>query len=699
MRSQQPEMPTDSWMDRIICPLVLLSFRGEILRANEAGSACLAAWSAPTHPVSPPLFRQVCALEPGTPPQTLVGPSDQLRLSPVAGVGVLLEWFPLTQRASDTLSLHILQEVSEAVNSSLILEDIFESLGDVLGRYLPFDEAVIIILDDTQNGVKLLVRFLKDGGMMMSGENNTFAGYDPVIDQTLRSPAPRVFHTRPLPHSVMLAESAQSALVVPLINKGLLIGLIALSDRRPQLYSPQQVQLLQDVSVPLAVAVENAKFYWQSQSQASREYLINQLTKSIRESLDIDTILQTAVKELGQVTGVSRCRIRYFAREDTPGRFFDYLLPGTAPLTAAFPADFEDRVFHMRQLDGGTAQAMNPFVLNDVRDCPPTLADPVQMAHEDIHSLAVFPIRIQHALVGSITLHQCGSFRVWVAEDIELLGAIAEHLAVALHQAQLFTALDTQRQTLANTLEELQQAQMHLIQSEKMAVLGQFVAGIAHEVNTPLGTILANNDTLKRCLDKLPDAAADPARLHENMADLLALNQLAGERIQDIVKNLRNFARLDESEMKTVNLHEGIDSTLLIMKGNIPSSVTVDRQYDPDLPAVPCYPGLLNQVFMNLLVNAVHAMAEQPAGRITISTAYHPETRTVGLVFADTGKGIPPENLGKVFDPGFTTKGVGVGTGLGLALCYRIVEKHGGQIAVESTVGDGTRFSVSLPLP
>lgn len=602
--------------------------------------------------------------------------------------GAVLEW---RQEAHEE-KLHILQEVSRAVNSSLILEDIFEALGDVLRRYIAYREAVIVILDDSQNGIKTLVRIDRDGALDISGENNMFAGYDPVVDRILKQPKSYLYDRDTLPESVVLDQEAAAGIVVPLINKGMVIGLIAMTtDTEGGLYHYQEA-LLSEVSSQLAVAVENAKFYWQTQAQASRAFLINQLTTAIRQSLEIDAILSTAAGELGRVMGVSRCFIRYFGEED---KRYAYSIPGT-PAMAVTDEAFEQKVFDLRR-----DQPYNPFVLNDVRDCPPTVADGNYFGRNGIKSLAVLPILVREKLVGAVTLHQCNAYRAWVSEDIELLRAIAEHLGVALNQAELFMTLDRQKQELEQTLAELQQAQLYLIQSEKMAVLGQFVAGIAHEVNTPLGTIISNNNTLQSCLKRLGENTGEPERpLLETANELLELNRLASGRIREIVKNLRNFARLDESERKTVNIHEGINSTLLVMQSAIPKNMIIEKRYNESIPLLKCYPGLLNQVFMNIIVNAVHAMDGMATGTITIETGHDAGNDRVWVAIADTGKGIGKEYMARIFDPGFTTKGVGVGTGLGLALCYRIVEKHGGQIRVESRTGKddhGTRFTVEIP--
>jgi PAS domain S-box-containing protein len=252
---------------------------------------------------------------------------------------------------------------------------------------------------------------------------------------------------------------------------------------------------------------------------------------------------------------------------------------------------------------------------------------------------------------------------------------------------------------------EIRETQAQLVQSEKMASLGNLVAGVAHEINTPLGSIHANADTSRRALDLLDAAADDPAaqevyRRHPKLqraVDILRENNTttltATDRIVEIVRSLRSFARLDEAEFKKVNIHEGIESTLTILHHEIKNRIDVHKEFG-DLPEIECYPNQMNQVFLNLLVNAAQAIGDR--GTITIRTR-HQEGQAV-LEFEDTGKGIPAGKLQQIFDPGFTTKGVGVGTGLGLSISYRIIQDHGGTIAVDSTPGRGTTFTIRLPV-
>ncbi len=247
---------------------------------------------------------------------------------------------------------------------------------------------------------------------------------------------------------------------------------------------------------------------------------------------------------------------------------------------------------------------------------------------------------------------------------------------------------------------ELQRTQAQLVQQEKMASLGQLVAGVAHEINTPVGAIKSMQDSLARALAKLEQALPESERQEPKIATALKVMhegqkvlQSGSERVATIVKKLRSFARLDEAELQRAQIHEGIEDTLLLLHHELKHGVAVERDFG-SIPSIPCYPGRLNQVFLNLFVNAIHAMNGK--GKLTVRTRLQDDAILVEVV--DTGPGIKPENVARVFDPGFTTKGVGVGTGLGLAICYQIISDHQGSIWVESPPGKGATFFVKLPL-
>jgi signal transduction histidine kinase len=318
-------------------------------------------------------------------------------------------------------------------------------------------------------------------------------------------------------------------------------------------------------------------------------------------------------------------------------------------------------------------------------------------------SILCVPIRFRGTVTGVIQVlnRRVGTFS---GPDREVLELIAAEAGVAIENARVYGTLEqrvrerTLELTEANarltaTLAELRRTQAQLVQSEKMAALGSLVAGLAHEINTPLGAITSNTDVVQRGLGRLaPDVPAARADVLRMLDDLLRTNADACARIAAIVTNLRAFARLDEAEWKAADLRAGMDSTVALVEHLCRGRIELVRDYG-DVPPVACHPGQLNQVFMNLLVNAIQAI-EGPG---TIHVRLAAADDDVRIEVEDTGCGIAPEHLARVFDPGFTTKGVGVGTGLGLAICHRIVEAHGGTLTVTSRPGTGSVFTLRLP--
>ncbi|UCE24835.1 MAG: GHKL domain-containing protein, partial [Candidatus Zixiibacteriota bacterium] len=252
---------------------------------------------------------------------------------------------------------------------------------------------------------------------------------------------------------------------------------------------------------------------------------------------------------------------------------------------------------------------------------------------------------------------------------------------------------------------ELQEKQIQLAQTEKMAALGNLVAGVAHEINTPLGALNSNNDVFVRLIGKLRNIldelhACGELKDHpelravfENVEKLNEINQTAAERIVNIVNSLRRFARLDRAEKDTVDIHDGLETTLTLVRHELKNRVDVVKDFG-DIPQISCFPNQLNQVFMNLLVNASQAI--EGTGKITIKTRAR-DGRVV-VEISDTGKGISRQDLARVFDPGFTTKGSGIGTGLGLSIVHQIIHDHGGRVEVDSEPGEGTTFRLLLPV-
>ena len=316
-------------------------------------------------------------------------------------------------------------------------------------------------------------------------------------------------------------------------------------------------------------------------------------------------------------------------------------------------------------------------------------------------------------------------YRTWLLYYSAGLLALLGLLAIQLRRAnsRLEHRVTQRTQELSSTLGKLQESETMLVQSEKMSALGQMVAGVAHEVNTPLAYVKASLEAAqsragdagrlaretRALLELVENESGDEAALAERLAavrNLLADKKLESldsqlkdglhgiTQIAELVVSLKDFSRLERGSLTTYNVNQGVETTLRIAAPHLGKRQL--KKLLGELPAITCSPSQINQVVLNLVVNAAQATPES-GGSIVIRTSM-PDTGHVAIEVADNGKGIPKDVLPKIFDPFFTTKEVGKGTGLGLSICYRIVEAHGGRIDVDSRAGVGTRFTVVLPL-
>ncbi|MEL7507385.1 MAG: ATP-binding protein [Cyanobacteria bacterium J06554_1] len=302
------------------------------------------------------------------------------------------------------------------------------------------------------------------------------------------------------------------------------------------------------------------------------------------------------------------------------------------------------------------------------------------------------------------------------------MGRLATALNQLIRQVRLLLQqLGQKNADLSRALKQVNEQQVQLVQSEKMSSLGQLVAGVAHEINNPMNFIQGNLAHVQTYAEDLlallahyqthypnPSSeiqtkadAIDIKFIQTDLPKILASMEVGTERIDQIIRSLRNFSRMDEATAKRVDLHEGIDSTLLILKQHL-CDIEVIKRYGA-LPVVDCYPGQLNQVFMNVLANAIDALTEHKPQetippQITIRTSLSPDGKWVAVAIADNGPGIPNEIQHRIFDPFFTTKAVGKGTGLGMSISYQIItEKHGGILTCHSQPGQGTEFIIQVP--
>ena len=317
-----------------------------------------------------------------------------------------------------------------------------------------------------------------------------------------------------------------------------------------------------------------------------------------------------------------------------------------------------------------------------------------------LHSVACAPMLGKSGNLGILYMENKTTVGAFTHEDLQLLCAVASQIALAVENARFFEKLQSTNENLERLVQQrtaaLAEAQMKLYQAEKIASLSRLAAGVAHEINNPLGALKSNLDLLTGSFTQLaasPGKSGEEAEKFQDLADLGRASAAACSRIVSVVRSLVSFARLDEAEFKFADVNEGIKTTVQLLHPALTRHIQIELQLG-EIPPVPCYPALLNEAFMNLLVNACQAIRE--SGRILVETRREADSAVITI--RDNGRGIPREHLDAIFDPGFTTKGVGVGVGLGLPVVYSVIQEHWGSVSVESTIGIGSTFTLRLPL-
>lgn len=515
----------------------------------------------------------------------------------------------------------------------------------------------------------------------------------------------------------------------PLIIEQQLIGIMALFSK--QSFTEPTHNLLNWIANNIAVAID--RLWAREELLSRREALLLRLASQIRSSLELDTILATAVHEIRSVLQIDRC---YFLRyvPSLPQPILTITHEARNPNLSTILGDIA-----LQKSTFLTKTLLNQELLciDDINDAYLLDCNTREFLSEyGIKSQLLLPIKSQSGEFVAIVCGHCVGKRTWSNSDIGLLQAVTDQLAIAIDHAQLYTesraatlAAQTHAEKLSETLCKLQETQTQLIQHEKMSSLGQLVAGVAHEINNPVNFIHGNithaNKYIKDLLQLLnlyhqhyPQShreirafaeEIDLEFISDDLTKILSSMSMGTNRIREIVLSLRNFSRLDEAEKKPVDIHEGIENTLLILHHRLKSTgikvgISVIKEYG-NLPLVDCYPGQLNQVFMNILTNAIDALeppfleeGQKRNPEIRIRTAVL-DNNFVDIGIADNGGGMTEAVRKRLFDPFFTTKPVGKGTGLGLSISYQIVvEKHGGSLKCLSEPGVGTEFLIQIPV-
>ncbi|HEU5192595.1 MAG TPA: ATP-binding protein [Methylomirabilota bacterium] len=456
--------------------------------------------------------------------------------------------------------------------------------------------------------------------------------------------------------------------------------------------------------------------------------LLSELSAAVNATLDVELIYQQALERL--VEGMGYQSAYLYLVDRSRRTIHEHRAAGTVRANRRF-GDVEYRLDDPHSAAAEVVRTGRPLVADDVERT--SLPMDVATARAfGTRSVVMVPLKVKEMVVGALAVTSSEAGRVG-EPDRELLAAVANHVALAVDRAASFQTIEelsrgledkvrvrteqlrTANEELQAAYRELQATQLQLVQREKMASVGQLVAGVAHELNNPIGFVYSNVTTLEDFVRRLrgmleayraaPLAAPDGARLQaewESRKVDYALKYLdsmiqgikeGAERARKIVRDLRVFARTQDDVWQPVDLHEEIESSLTLLNHLLKDRVTVHRKFG-ELPEVECIRSQVDQVFLNLLANAAQAIAGP--GAITIETRREGDAAVIAV--ADTGPGISPDALGRVFDPFFTTKPVGEGTGLGLSISYEIVTKHGGEIRAENAPGGGAVFTVRIPL-
>ena len=649
-------------------------------------------------------------------------------------------------------NIHLLSEIGQEIIANLTVDGIVESAYENVNALMDANAFAIGIYDESSD--RIMMTFMEKGVKMPVGavylnedkpaawtfkSNKEFFSNDYINDFSKYSKSKL---------SAVVGELPESMIYLPLETKEKVIGVITVQSFKKEAYTVYHLNMLRNIAIYVATAIENAKSYSLIEHQKAEiehknielEQKVQQRTEQLQQKNDELEGTYSNVKllsEIGQqITSTLSLEKIIETVYENVNSLMDATIFGIGVLNPHdnrldFPGSMEKGIklpFWFANLDDENRLAIWCFknqkeiIIDDYQTEYNKYIKSIQKpkAGEDPDSILYLPLITNEGTIGVITV-QSFKKHIYNQYHIDILRSLASYITIAIQNS-------TSYRKMTQAFEDLKAAQMKLVEAEKMASLGVLTAGVAHEINNPVNFISAGITSLrnnykdveallslylaydpKNSTDAEWDQIQqlrqqiDPDELLPEIEILFKSIRSGASRTSEIVKGLRNFSRLDENEMKRARIEEGIDNTLVILNNKLKNRVKVIKEYS-DLPEIMCYPGQLNQVFMNLLHNASDAIEGE--GTITIKTSKDGDQIKISI--SDSGKGIPEETRSRIFEPFFTTKAVGKGTGLGLSIAYGIIEKHKGTIEVksierkglsaEASAQAGTEFTITLPL-
>lgn len=614
--------------------------------------------------------------------------------------------------ASTALDLHTLLKASQALSSEIQLDKLLTTVIHIVIENAGADKAALFLRYG--GGLRLGIKYFDQAVQSLEHK---------LIDECIQLPTSLIHYVERTLSTVItdykshpsivsdaycIQNQPQSLLCIPLINQSSLIGILYLENTTtPHAFTNARVDLLKLICSQAAISLENAQLYQQSKDYAT------QLEQSLQKLQHSQAELQNSQARFQRVVN------------NVPGVIYQFRLAPDG--SASFPyMSAYSRVIY--ELEPEAIQADASLMIEKIH--PDDRESFENSVFASAQTLQPWAWTGRFVIADKIKWLQCGSYPYQQPDGSIIWDGVLTDVSDS-KKAEL--QLQLQADALEKAFQNLQQTQLQLVQSEKMSALGNLVSGVAHEINNPVGFLKGN---IQPALDYVSDlfglidlyqkrmSPPDPViqaeiddidleYIREDLPKLISSMREGVERIRNISTSLRTFSRADQDYKVPFDIHSGLDSTLLILKHRLKADdlrpeIKIIQEYG-QLPPIDCYPGQLNQVFMNLLANAIDALEDSNKGRSYEEIQAHPnqigisttvvDSQSIEIRIRDNGVGMDETTQQKIFDHLFTTKEVGRGTGLGLEIARQIiVEKHGGSIKVRSMVGQGTEFTIVLPI-